>query len=218
MGESNARRLQRRARDEIDAKRTTAPMDGSYAVRPRARAKGNDVSRPVPYPPGYDPRARGGEATRARDADRTKSSTGTTTTAATMDESAMERERSKLREQRAFAFAKSSVSSIAMMVFMMWMSGNSVQVFSIMAVFGGVAQTTKAILHSRATFERFVDGDKNVSVAVPRLMFCGIQLIGLYLALNKLNNMGLLPTHASDWVSGMNPPRQLERAYGGVEL
>ena len=101
---------------------------------------------------------------------------------------------------------------------MMWMSGNSVQVFSIMAVFGGVAQTTKAILHSRATFERFVDGDKNVSVAVPRLMFCGIQLIGLYLALNKLNNMGLLPTHASDWVSGMKPPRQLERAYGGVEL
>ena len=82
----------------------------------------------------------------------------------------------------------------------------------------GVAQTTKAILHSRATFERFVDSDKNVSVAVPRLMFCGIQLIGLYLALNKLNNMGLLPTHASDWVSGMKPPRQLERAYGGVEL
>ena len=78
-----------------------------------------------------------------------------------------------------------------MMVFMMWMSGNSVQVFSIMAV-STTAQTTKAILHSRATFERFVDGDKNVSVAVPRLMFCGIQLIGLYLALNKLNNMGLL--------------------------
>jgi hypothetical protein len=87
-----------------------------------------------------------------------------------------------------------------------------------MVVFGGVAQTTRAILSSRATFDRFVDGDASVDVTVPRLMFCAVQLVGLCLALRKLNVMGLLPTHASDWASGMKPPRALERAFGDVEL
>ena len=59
---------------------------------------------------------------------------------------------------------------------------------------------------------------KSVDVTVPRLMFCAVQLVGLCLALRKLNVMGLLPTHASDWASGMKPPRALERAFGDVEL
>jgi len=181
-------------------------MNGAYEVRPNARAARIDGER-LPDPPGYVPRALGASDSAASSAP-----------TPTMDGAAVELERSKLRVRRAYAFAQSSVSSIAMMTFMMWMSGNSVQVFSIMVVFGGVAQTTRAILSSRATFDRFVDGDASVDVTVPRLMFCAVQLVGLCLALRKLNVMGLLPTHASDWASGMKPPRALERAFGDVEL
>jgi hypothetical protein len=38
------------------------------------------------------------------------------------------------------------------------------------------------------------------------------------MALYKLNAMGLLPTHASDWVSNMKPPTPVEHAYGGTAL
>ena len=44
------------------------------------------------------------------------------------------------------------------------------------------------------------------------------MLAGLAMALYKLNSMGLLPTHASDWVSGMKPPTPVEHAYGGTTL
>jgi hypothetical protein len=39
-----------------------------------------------------------------------------------------------------------------------------------------------------------------------------------FAALYKLNAMGLLPTHASDWVSNMKPPTPIEHAYGGTTL
>jgi len=181
-------------------------------VAPRVRIKAREVT-PSASPPGYDASARAN----APDA-RERSNAGASGTSAASDARALELERSKLRVRRAFAHAQSSVSSIAMMAFMQWMSGSSVQIFSIMVVFGGVAQTTKAIVSSKATFDAFKDGDPNADVRPARWMFCVVQLAGLLLTLRKLNVMGLLPTHASDWASALRPPRPLERAYGGIEL
>jgi len=121
-----------------------------------------------------------------------------------------------VRQQKAYAFAMSQLSSIGMMGFMMYMSGNGVQIFSVMMVSGGVWNPVKAIMRSGKTFERFADA--NTDVTGPRLAFCAIQVVGLAMALYKLNAMGLLPTHASDWVSGMKPPRPLEHAFGGTTL
>jgi hypothetical protein len=121
-----------------------------------------------------------------------------------------------VRQQKAYAFAMSQLSSIGMMGFMMYMSGNGVQIFSVMMVGGGVWNPVKAIMRSGKTFERFADA--NTDVTGPRLAFCAIQVAGLAMALYKLNAMGLLPTHASDWVSGMKPPRALEHAFGGTTL
>ena len=195
-------------------------MDGTYAIRTPARdgREMTTAAAAVRVPPGFVPRT---EQDRATTTTTTTSSAqqqraATVATRRAIDAEALAREHSKFRLQKAFQFAQSQLSSIGMMAFMMWMSGNSVQVFSIMATFGGIAQTTKAILNSKATFERFAD--KYTDVTVPRMMFCSIQVVGLCLALNKLNAMGLLPTHASDWVSGLAPPRAIERAYGGTEL
>jgi len=170
----------------------------------------------VRVPPGFVPRAEQNRATTTTTSSAQQQRAATVATRRAIDAEALAREHSKFRLHKAFQFAQSQLSGIGMMAFMMWMSGNSVQVFSIMATFGGIAQTTKAILNSKATFERFAD--KYTDVTVPRMMFCSIQVVGLSLALNKLNAMGLLPTHASDWVSGLAPPRAIERAYGGTEL
>ena len=123
---------------------------------------------------------------------------------------------SAVRVQKAYMFAMSQWQSIGMMGFMMYMSGNGVQIFSIMVTLGGIFNPIKAILRSGKTFERFAD--EKTDMTGPRLAFCGVQCAGLALALWKLNAMGLLPTHASDWVSGMRPPTPLEHAYGGTTL
>ena len=187
----------------------------AFAVRPRVDTDSSTVREP----PGYvqSDRARGER--REKDASSIAGdSTSRVTSTSHAHDAAIELQRSKLRVRRAFAYAQSSVSSVGMMGFMMWMSGSSVQVFSIMVVFGGVAQTTRAILGSKATFEAFRDGDERANVAPARMMFVLVQLAGLLLALRKLNTMGLLPSHASDWVGGWKPPRSLERAFGGIEL
>lgn len=121
-----------------------------------------------------------------------------------------------VRVQKAYTFAMGNIQSIFMMGFMMYMSGNGVQIFSMMVTFGGIFQPIKAILTSGQTFERFADA--NTDMTGPRLVFCAIQVVGLAMALWKLNAMGLLPTHASDWVSNMKPPTPLEHAYGGTTL
>ncbi|OAE22343.1 hypothetical protein AXG93_1024s1110 [Marchantia polymorpha subsp. ruderalis] len=43
-------------------------------------------------------------------------------------------------------------------------------------------------------------------------------MAGLGLGLWKLNSLGLLPTHASDWVSTLAPPTNVEFSGGGVPL
>lgn len=49
----------------------------------------------------------------------------------------------------------------------------------------------------------------------PRMAFVGIQAGGLLFAIYKLNGMGLLPTHPSDWYDATVPPA-LEFSAGGV--
>lgn len=52
----------------------------------------------------------------------------------------------------------------------------------------------------------------------PRLLYCLIQAGGLAFGLWKLNTMGLLPTHASDYVSSLRVPTSQEFSSGGVHL
>lgn len=45
---------------------------------------------------------------------------------------------------------------------------------------------------------------------------CHVQLLGLGYAVYKLNGMGLLPTHLSDYASLFTVPEPLERSSGVV--
>jgi hypothetical protein len=49
-------------------------------------------------------------------------------------------------------------------------------------------------------------------------MYCAIQAGGLAFGLWKLNTMGLLPTHPSDYVSSLLVPSSQEFSSGGVQL
>jgi len=96
------------------------------------------------------------------------------------------------------------------------MSGNSVQIFSIMMTMTGIFQPLRAISTSSKVFIAFKD--PKVNTIMPQLLFCLIQAGGFLVALYKLNAMGLLPTHTSDWISQMDVPLERETTFGGLPL
>lgn len=57
------------------------------------------------------------------------------------------------------------------------------------------------------------DPERKLDTLTPRLLYCVIQLGQVVFALHKLAAMGLLPTHASDWLSAVAAPTSLEAAY-----
>ena len=57
-----------------------------------------------------------------------------------------------------------------------------------------------------------------MNLILPQLLFCLIQAGGFLVALYKLNGMGLLPTHTSDWISQMDVPAEREVSFGGLPL
>jgi ER membrane protein complex subunit 4 len=122
-----------------------------------------------------------------------------------LDQTAKDRKEAALR-QKAMDPAKQA----GFMCFMLYMSGSSLSIFSIMmlvscvhAPFASLAKVTKLFPH-----------DGQVDVLVPRLIFCAIQLGQLLFAAHRLNGMGLLPTFASDWMSQMTAPQVTEIATG----
>ncbi len=95
----------------------------------------------------------------------------------------------------------------------MYMSGSSLNIFSIMITGMALMNPIKAILNSGQIFNQIklqVPG-VNLDVQTPRLMYIGIQLLGLALGLYKCGTMGLLPLASSDWISmlGVSVPAEV---------
>merc|ERR1712188_83864 len=125
------------------------------------------------------------------------------------------RRQDALMEKKAWEFAQSQMKQVGMYAFMMYMSGGSVHIFSIMMTFNGLYQPLMAILNSGKAFEKFRGAEGRVSTLGPQALFCLIQCGGLGFALYKLANIGLLPTHISDWVSGVQVPVASEYSARG---
>ncbi|KAL4444681.1 hypothetical protein ABPG77_002498 [Micractinium sp. CCAP 211/92] len=149
-------------------------------------------------PPGFDPAA-------AREQTDGSSSAGRVTS-------------SKLplaKRQEALQHAATApFKQVAMLCFMMWMSGSTLHLFSIMTTLSGIYQPLSAILKAKTAFPPDPEGELNTTL--PRLTYCAIHGLGVAFAVYKINSMGLLPTHLSDWLSSMRPPTVLEHAAGNL--
>lgn len=121
-----------------------------------------------------------------------------------------------MKQAHAWAIAKSPAQQLPMMFFMMWMAGNSIQIFSIMITGNNLVQPVRAMLSSRATFAGLAD--KGVDTTTPRALFVLLHSLALLYALYKLDKMGLLPTHVSDWRPHVAPAPQLEFSSMGIPL
>ncbi|KAL5782974.1 hypothetical protein ACOSP7_008003 [Xanthoceras sorbifolium] len=120
------------------------------------------------------------------------------------------------KSQKAWEVAQAPFKNLLMMGFMMWMAGSTVHLFSIGITFSALWQPISALQGVGKVFEPYKDS--KVDLNGPKLLFIALNLGGLALGVWKLNTLGLLPTHASDWVSSLPPAQEVEYSGGGVPL
>ena len=94
---------------------------------------------------------------------------------------------------------------------MLWMSGSSIQIFSIMMTGMSLINPLKAISGVKQTFAKF-ENDEGVDLKIPKIIFLSLQLLSVCLALYKCWTMGLLPVTSADWTNLIPDKNYLETA------
>lgn len=134
------------------------------------------------------------------------------------DDSAVSRQKkdseAAWKSQKAWEVAQAPFKNLFMMGFMMWMAGSTVHLFSIGITFSALWQPISALQGVGKVFEPYKDS--RVDIVAPKLLFIALNLAGLALGVWKLNTLGLLPTHPSDWVSSLPPAQEVEYSGGGL--
>merc|ERR1719147_634996 len=123
-----------------------------------------------------------------------------------------------LRIKRSWDLALGPFKQVPMNLFIMWMSGNSISIFPIMMVVMMMVRPLKTLFSVKQTFKGFEVGANGVGVNIigQKLVFILGNLANVALAMYKCHSMGLLPTHASDWLAFADPLVRAEYSMGGV--
>ena len=107
----------------------------------------------------------------------------------------------EMKQKRAMEIAYGPGRNIFMQGFMMYMSGSSINIWSMMVVGHAFYNPIKALLSIDEAFARYASADSEIDLTLPKLAFIGCNAAMLALALWKLNTMRLLPITAADWTS-----------------
>lgn len=134
----------------------------------------------VPDPPGY-----------IAPSTLTKSSRSKTTTPARKPPTPEEMDTLKLK--KAWELALAPAKQLPMNAIGMYMTGNSLQIFSIMMVFMLFKGPIQAILNIQGTFSRLESDGNRQQMLLVKAAFVGCNLLALALGIWKVNGMGLLP-------------------------
>ncbi|CCW61647.1 unnamed protein product [Phytomonas sp. EM1] len=103
-------------------------------------------------------------------------------------------------------------------LFMMWIVGNEVSIFSIMFVGMAVINPLQSIFNAGKNFTEFeedgkVDRQVLASIKQAKWIFIGCSLLCFLVGLIKLSWMELLPVNMMDWLP-TTPPSYKEQSMG----
>jgi hypothetical protein len=101
------------------------------------------------------------------------------------------------KQKAAMSIATKPGQQIFMQAFMLWMSGNQLNMFSINVTSMAILTPITAIFGIDQAFSRFSD----VDLQIPKLIFIALNLVFLGIGLYKMSSMRLLPTTSADWTS-----------------
>jgi ER membrane protein complex subunit 4 len=99
----------------------------------------------------------------------------------------------KLKLKKAWEVALAPIKSLPMTFIMMYMSGNSLQIFSIMMVYMAFKNPIMGLLSTNQAFERFESDTNKAKILPVKLAYVAMQLVALAVGIWKVNAMGLLP-------------------------
>ncbi|KAF9187897.1 hypothetical protein BGZ51_000992 [Haplosporangium sp. Z 767] len=123
-----------------------------------------------------------------------------------------------LKVKKAWDVALAPGKQLPMQAFMLWMSGNSVQIFSVAITAMLMFSPIRALMNMSQVFERYETPSPvkvafmDSKLALPKLAFVAMQILTILLGMWKLNSMGLLPTSHSDWLAFLDPKVPLEHS------
>lgn len=99
------------------------------------------------------------------------------------------------QKSRAMAIAQKPGQQILMNAFMMYMSGSSLNIFSISMVSTAILTPIASIFSLESTFSAF----QNVDLQGPKILYLVLNAIWLCIGLYKMSTMRLLPTTSADF-------------------
>ncbi|KAJ4294728.1 hypothetical protein N0V88_004962 [Collariella sp. IMI 366227] len=137
----------------------------------------------IPDPPGYST-SQAPSSSKKKDAKDSKTAPRKAPTPDEMD---------TLKVKKAWEVALGPIKGLPMTGIMMYMSGNSLQIFSIMMVFMAFKNPIMGILGTSQAFERFETATNRGKIFQVKLAYVVMQLVALALGIWKINAMGLLP-------------------------
>jgi uncharacterized membrane protein len=98
-----------------------------------------------------------------------------------------------LKLKKAWEVALAPVKQLPMTAIMMYMSGNSLQIFSIMMVAMAFKNPVMGLVATNQSFERFESAGNKAQMLMVKAVYVGMQILALALGVWKVNGMGLLP-------------------------
>ncbi|KAI5291321.1 hypothetical protein KEM54_005407 [Ascosphaera aggregata] len=117
-----------------------------------------------------------------------------------------------LKLKKAWEIALAPTKQIPMNAIMMYMSGNSLQIFSIMMVWMLFKGPITGIWSTNTAFAKFESKGLKGRLLGVKAVYVLMQLVLLAMGVWKVNKMGLLPTTRSDWLAWEYERQPLERA------
>lgn len=98
-----------------------------------------------------------------------------------------------LKMKKAWEVAIAPAKSLPMSAIGMWMSGNTLQIFSIFMVFQLFKSPFQAIMSMQGQFSRFESERTRQQMLMAKIVFILCNLAGVALGIWKIDKMGLLP-------------------------
>jgi hypothetical protein len=98
-----------------------------------------------------------------------------------------------LKMKKAWEVALGPVKGLPMTAIMMYMSGNTLQIFSIMMVVMAFKNPIMGIIATNQAFARFETDSNRSQIMSVKLLYVAMQVLALGVGVWKINSMGLLP-------------------------
>ncbi|KAJ2970366.1 hypothetical protein NQ176_g8221 [Zarea fungicola] len=121
-----------------------------------------------------------------------------------------------LKLKKAWEVALAPAKGLPMTLIMMYMSGNSLQIFSIMMVFMAFKNPIMGLASTNQAFERFQTESNAGKILQTKLVYVAMQILALGVGIWKVNGMGLLPTTRSDWLMWEAQREAVEHAISAI--